>query len=244
MSGSDVWTGWTSAGGGIYTQPWNEDWGLASLPEGWEGQASYLEAHPVIRRREMVFVDGHPLRQVVSLSQLEVTSDSFFVSDDEDTISLHVNADRDLGTSQVEVAIRPYLLQIGSRQNITIQDVDFEHAATPMPGAAVSIAESDHVVVAGSDFRWNSWNGLGMFQDTDVEVRDVRADYNGVGGITGSGIHDLLVVDTQTSSNDWRGSSGWDVGDRAPPSIPTSSTSQRGRSSSPSAMLGSPASVL
>ncbi len=34
-------------------------------------------------------------------------------------------------------------------------------------------------------------------------------------GSRASGVHDLLVVDTQTSNNNWRGSSGWDPSDHS-----------------------------
>ena len=215
VSGSDVWTGWTAGRDGIYTHRWSERWDLAPLPDGWEPQAAYLDRNPVIRRREMVFLGNRPLLQVMSAAELQARNDSFFVSEDQGQIFLHVPAETDMAKMDVEVATRPYLLQVTSRQNITIESITFQHAATPMPGAAVSIADSSHISVIGSDVVWNSWAGIALYQDDDVTIRDVRADHNGVTGITGSQVRRLLIVDSQTSHNNWRGSCGWDVGDHS-----------------------------
>jgi hypothetical protein len=215
VSGSDVWMGWTGGQDGVFTHPWSERWGLAPLPDGWEGQAEYLDRNPVIRRREMVFVGGHALLQVLSSDELRATEDSFFVSEDQAQILIHVPAATDVANSDVEVAIRPHLLQVASRQNITVENMTFQHAATPMPGAAVSFADSSHVTVTGSDFVWNSWTGIGLYQDDDVTIRDVRADHDGVSGITGSQIRALLIADSQISHNNWRGSRGWNIDDHS-----------------------------
>ena len=58
ISGSDLWTGWTEEDGGVYAHPWPYTWGLAALPDGWDGYAAdYLARNQVIRRREMVFLE-------------------------------------------------------------------------------------------------------------------------------------------------------------------------------------------
>jgi hypothetical protein len=215
VSGSDVWTGWTGGRDGIYMHPWSERWGLAPLPDGWEGQAEYLERNPVIRRREMVFVDGRSLLQVMSADELRSTENSFFVSEDQGQLLLHVPPSTDVAKTDVEVAIRPHLLQVAARQNITIEKVTFQHAATPMSGPAVSFADSSNITVTRSDFVWNSWMGLGLSYDDDVTIRGVRANHNGAGGITGSRTRGLLIVGSQTSYNDWRGARGWNAGDHS-----------------------------
>jgi hypothetical protein len=215
VSGSDVLTGWVGGGNGIYTHPWSERWGLAPLPDGWQGQAEYLDRNPVIRRREMVFVGGHALLQVMSSDELGATEESFFVSEDQAQILIHVPPSTDVAKTDVEVAIRSHLLQVTARQNITIERMTFQHAATPMSGPAVSFADSSHVTVMRSDFVWNSWIGLGLNYGDDVTIRHVRANHNGAGGITGSRTRGLLIVDSQTSYNNWRGSRGWNVSDHS-----------------------------
>ena len=214
VSGSDVWTDWVAGSGGILTHPWTEKWGLAPFPDGWDDTTqAYLDRNPVIRRREMVFLGGRSLLQVMSLEELKTTQNSFFVSEADGEISISVPSPGDIAGMDVEVATRPYLLQVGSRQNVTVKNITFQHAATPMPGSAVSFADSSKVAVIHCSFVWNSWSGLSLFQDEDVTIRDVTANHNGVSGITGTRDSGLLIADSQTSYNNWRGSRGWDLED-------------------------------
>jgi hypothetical protein len=216
VSGADVWTGWSEAGSGLYSHPWSPRWGLAPLPAGWDGQVQdYLNQTPVIRRREMVFVDEHMLIQVMSADEAQATPDSFFVDEADGSILIHPPAGSDVTKATIEVAMRPYVLQVASMENVTIDNMTFEGGATPLPGAAVSIADSSDVSVVGSRFDFNSWTGLSLYQDERVTLRDVGADHNGVGGVTGSRIVDLQVKDSETSYNGWRGSRGWDPSDHS-----------------------------
>ena len=214
VSGSDVWTGWTREPDGILSHRWSERWGLAALPEGWEGPTQeYLDRNPVIRRSEMVFLGDRSLLQVMSSEELRATPNSFLVSEDNSKLSINVPSPGDAADMNIEVAMRPHLLQVGSRQNVTVENITFQHAATPMPGSAVSVADSSNVTIIHCSFVWNSWTGLSLYQSEDVTIRDVTANNNGVSGITGTKDSRLLIADSQTSYNNWRGSRGWDVGD-------------------------------
>ena len=140
VSGSDVFTGWAGGTDDVYHHAWDQIWGLAPLPPGWENQAAYLEMNPVIRRREMVFVDGESLLQQMSAEEMTAVAGSFFASEEEGQVSIHLPPGADMSTAVIEVAVRPFLLHIESRENITIKNIAFQHAATPMPGPAVSIS--------------------------------------------------------------------------------------------------------
>jgi hypothetical protein len=207
VSGSDVWTGWVSSGGGIYTHPWPFDWGLASADDWPEHIVKYLDANPFIRRREMVFVEGVPLLQVMSLEEMATSESSFFVSEAEDQLSIHVPPDMDIASTLVEVAVRPSLLLVGSRPNVSIQNITFQHAANGADeGAAVVIANSANVVVIDSRVIWNNGTGLGLFEDAGISIRDTVANHNGIGGFTGFRIDGLRVLDSEASYNGWRAS--------------------------------------
>jgi hypothetical protein len=207
VSGSDVWTGWVSSGGGIYTHPWPFDWGLASADDWPEHIVSYLDANPIIRRREMVFVEGAPLLQVMSLEEMETSENSFFVSEGEDQLSIHVPSDMDIASTLVEVAVRPSLLLVGSRQNVSIQNITFQHAANGVDeGAAVVIANSANVTMIDSRVIWNNGTGLGLFEAAGISIRDTVANHNGIGGFTGFRIDGLRVLDSEASYNGWRAS--------------------------------------
>ena len=64
VSGSDVWTGWQRvAGDNVWAHAWPYRWGLAPIPSGWE---PYVTLADIVRRSEMVFVNGTPLDQALS----------------------------------------------------------------------------------------------------------------------------------------------------------------------------------
>jgi hypothetical protein len=218
ISGSDPWTDWIAEGDGVFSHPWPHNWGVAADPS-WPGHVlDYLRDHPIISRREMVFADGTPLLQVLSADEMGATEDSFFVSEDDDLLTIHLNAARDVATSEIEVAVRSSLLLVGSRENVVIEGLTFEHAANGLDErAAVAIADSSNVTIARSRFVLNNGSALGFFRDVGVSVRDVHATHNGISGLTGFRVQDLVVADTEASFNGWRGARGWDPADHTRP---------------------------
>jgi hypothetical protein len=217
VSGADVWDGWTHLGNSVYSHPWPYDWGLAAMPQDWpEPIRTYLEANPIIRRSEMVFVDGAPLRQVLSQSELEGADGRFFVSEETDEVFIHLAPSIDLARNIVEVSTRPSLMVVGSRENITIRNVDFERArnAVGAPGGAL-IADSRRVELIDCGFAWNNGSGLSLYRGDEITVRGIEANHNGVGGFTGFAIRKLRVYDSEASFNGWRAASGWDINDHS-----------------------------
>ena len=217
VSGADVWDGWTHRDNGVYSHPWPYDLGLAAMPPEWpEPVRTYLEANPIIRRTEMVFVDGAPLRQVLSRPELEHAEGRFFVSEETDELSIHLADTTDLAGSIVEVSTRPSLMTVASRENITIRNIDFERAANAAGLAgAVAITDSRHVNLIDCGFTWNNGSGLSLHGGERITIRGIEANHNGVGGFTGYGVRELLVQDSEASFNGWRAASGWDVDDHS-----------------------------
>ena len=105
VSGSDVWTGWTPTGqAGVVARAWPHRWGVTPLPDGWADwwAANHIDA--VVQRREMVFVNGQLLRQVLSADALAATAGSFFVDEAAGQVYLRPPAGTQMATATVEVA--------------------------------------------------------------------------------------------------------------------------------------------
>jgi hypothetical protein len=209
ISGSDLWDEWTPAGGGLFRHEWPHRWGLAPLPPRWaESYAGdHLRANPVIRRREMVFIGGRHLTQVISMPELRRMQGSFLVSESEGFLYVHPHSGATV-ESGVEVATRPTLLVARERWNLTVENLSFVHAASSVQGTAVSFVDVRRVNVLNSDFSWNNWIGLRFMTSQNVVVRDSVANYNGVGGMSAQWIDDVLFENTETSHNNWRGIRG------------------------------------
>ncbi len=211
MSGSDAWTGWQKQeDGNVYAHPWPHQWGLAAYPAGWEG---HVVLQPVVRRCEMIFVDGKVLRQVVS--PLELTEGSFYVSEEKATVYISLPAGVTPEKTTIEVATRSGLLKAQGRKNLVLRGLVFTHDNTPLQGEAVSFNHCTNVLVADCRFDWNNWAGLGFGDCRGISVRRSVANHNGAMGMTGGKVQNLLYEDTETSYNNWRGAwggfTGWAV---------------------------------
>ena len=126
VSGSLVWTGWALQKNGTYTHSWPYSWGNAAIPEGWPTLAT------IVLRREMIFVNGQPLRQV--LNQSSLLPGTFFVVDGK-TITIYPPAGTQMSSAQVEVATRPALLsRPNGISNLVLRGLVFQHDNTAANG--------------------------------------------------------------------------------------------------------------
>ncbi len=201
ISGSDVWKGWTRWDGrGIYVHAWPYAWGLAPIPSGWPS------LRDIVRHREMVFVDGLLLTQVLSADQM--TPGTFSVDEGAHRVFLWAPRGSDPTTATVEVAVRDPLLKTASRMNLTIRGLVFEHAATALDAAAVMVDGMRAFVVEDTTFRWNNWGGLAISGSADAIIRRTTGIHNGARGMSDWKNKRLLFEDTETSYNNWRGAWG------------------------------------
>jgi len=196
ISGSDVWTGWKRQGSTkTYTRSWTYNWGAP-------GRGA---THPpIVGRREMVFVNGVLLKQV--LSSAELVDESFFVDEAVDTLYIRTNSDPN--TAKTEVAIRAGLFVVNSRSNITIKGLVFQHDTSSGDASAVRIENSSNILVEDCDFLWNGWGGLRIYNFRTATVRRTVANHNGGRGTEAGRGTNLLLEDNETSFNNWRGFSG------------------------------------
>ncbi|GJL63586.1 MAG: hypothetical protein NPIRA04_22400 [Nitrospirales bacterium] len=212
VRGSDVFKEWQkSKGSDVYVHSWLQQWGETPFPKRWPKR---LDRDPLLKRREMVFVNGKPLRQVHSSQGLD--RGTFFVSENERKISIVPHIGQLLSTSLVEVAVRPKLLSVRGKTNIIVRGFVFEHASSPLQNGAVSFLKVRNLLLEDCVFRWNNWAGYQLHQVENVTGRRNKGIYNGGAGIVGSNIKELLSEDEVTSYNNWRGAQAgfyfWAVG--------------------------------
>jgi parallel beta-helix repeat protein len=204
VSGSDVWNGWKQrTNTDIYTHPWPYKWGVAPYPRGWEGN---VVLKPIVRRREMIFVNGKSMEQVLSFGELK--EGRFYVSEEEGSVYIWLSSRIDINNTIIEVAIRSSLFYANGKRNIALRGLTFQHDNTPLDGTAVYFVNSSNLFVEDCQFIWNNWTGLGLSVSQSVTARRNVANHNGGGGMGTYKIKTLLFEDNETSYNNWRGTKG------------------------------------
>lgn len=211
VTGSDVWTGWESQKGTpVLTHAWPHRWGLAAVPSGWEPHRTVKD---IVRRREMVFVNGHPLDQVRSHAELQ--PGRFFVDEKGQTIYMRLPEGLTIDRAVVEVAVRAQLFWASGKSNIVLRGICFQHSNTTLDEPAVLFYDSSNILVEGCIFRWNNWGGLGFGRSHNLTLRRNEASYNGGAGIGTYKTRTAVFEDNETSYNNQRGIkggfSGWAV---------------------------------
>lgn len=203
ISGSDVWTDWQPDNAGVYAKPWPYTWGMAPYPKGWETDV-HLE--PIVRRSEMVFVNGELMRQVLSRDQLK--PGTFMAVEEQQKLLLYPPAGVDPATASIEVAVRPCLLRVTNKANMVLRGVSFTHACSPLQEMAVNFMGCDRVLVENCTFNLNNWSGLWIGKCSNFTARHNVANDNGGVGLSLWRSQHVLYEDNETCRNDWRGFRG------------------------------------
>lgn len=203
IAGSDVWSGWSKRDQrGFSTHPWPYKWGVSANP--WASE--HITVEPIVRRREMIFVQGQALKQASSLATLR--EKGFYVAEDEGLVYLAWPAAVDLSTLTVEVATREHLFSARQASQVTLRGLRFQHAASPLQESAVRFTDASHITIEDCQFLWNNWGGLGFWDVAHLLVTRNIANHNGALGMVLWKAYDLLFVENETSYNNWRGAQG------------------------------------
>ncbi|MGA2844090.1 MAG: right-handed parallel beta-helix repeat-containing protein, partial [Candidatus Acidiferrales bacterium] len=213
ISGSDVWTDWRadSAAPGSFVRSWPYAWGTCSVPAGWPSLKE------IVLRREMVFVNGKLLVQVLSPDQLR--EGTFYIDDATKLVHIWPERVSDIAKAVVEVGVRPQLFESYQVPHLTVRGIVFQYAnsciSTPQRSAVAIVGATDQLL-EDSTIRWNNWTGLTLFNVTKSSARRMAVNNNGELGIDGFRIKDLTMEDVEASSNNWRGAWGqfltWETG--------------------------------
>jgi hypothetical protein len=208
ISGANIWQGWQRSGASVWKHSWPYSWGLAPIPAGWESQ----RITPIVRRREMIIVNGRSLEQVLSRAEMERSSATFYVDDDAHIAYVHPPVGLGLDAATVEVAERNSLLRLQGVENVVLHGLAFEYSNGPMQEAAVSIENSANVTIDDCLMVRNNWLGLSVRATNRLTIKNSKANFNGGAGMTLWRVDNLLLIDSETSHNNWRGAEGGFIG--------------------------------
>jgi Right handed beta helix region len=205
ISGSEQWTGWQADRQypGMYVHSWPESWATDESPKGFPAM------DPIVLRREMIFVNGKLLTQV--LSQNQMSEGSFFIDDSNGRASIWPPFGTDMAAADVEVSVRPKLFESHRLSGLTLRGLRFEHANPSVamrPAAAVAIFNGANELVEDCKMNWNNWIGFLYNNVTNSTARRVVASHNGGVGMSGFRFKNVTIEDVQTSYNNWRGALG------------------------------------
>ncbi len=211
ISGSDVFTNWYqgTSNPAIYTHPWGYNFGLCAEPAGWPAGLA-----PVVLRREMVFINGQPLTQVIDPSQM--IPGTFFVDDNAGLLQVWPVPGTNMSTALVEVATRPETVDITNRTNTVLRGLVLRHAASCINFHGANVTYSSNVLIDGVQANWNNWGGLSLHYSTNTTIQNSSASYNGGVGLASFEIKNALYQNDETDYNNWRGAQGalydWGMG--------------------------------
>ena len=213
VTGSYVWPGWTQdiLNPSLYWYSWPYRWGKCTPPPGWPTLSD------IVLRREMIFLNGVLLTQVLSQSQMQ--AGTFFVDEAHSRVYIWIPANIDMRTASVEVSTRPTLFYSDRVSNLTLSRINFQNAnpcVSTTNTAAVVISNASYVTVEDSSFNWNNWTGAAFYNLKNPIIARVHGDNNGELGINGWQLKNATAQDVTTSYNDWRGLWGgfdiWETG--------------------------------
>lgn len=205
VSGADVWGSWTPYSGNdqIYQHSWPYAWGTCTDPAIPAGNPQ----QQIVLRREMIFVNGTHLTQVLSLN--EMAQGTFYVNQGNETVYMWPESGTDVGSATVEVATRPQLLYGDDESNIVIRGINFQYANSCRSIQPAVEFESSHNILLDSDsFNWNNGVGMRFDSSTNVTAENSQANHNGeVGWVTYEVKYGEWTSDEGSYSN-WRGAQG------------------------------------
>lgn len=198
LDGADVLTGGYESSANVYSYSWKDTVSGCGLPSGW-----YTGMPPVVLANEMVFVNGAPLTQVMSASQLR--PGTFFVNSGSDQILISAASGTNISQANVEVANRRSVLSINGAHNLVFRGLTFQHAAACMNQTGATVSGSSNILFDNDTAKWNNWGGLGVDHSTNVTVENSTGSYNGGSGLSGFQNTNSAWENNETDYNNWRG---------------------------------------
>jgi hypothetical protein len=226
VSGADVWGGWTQSSlyPQLYTNPWPYQWGECAPSAG-----SASEEPDILLRREMIFINGTPLTQVLSLVALTnagfTNPGSFYVDEIGGMVYVWPPSGTDMATATVEVSTRPNGFSIDGWSYVVLRGLTFQYANscrfdTTPGGQAVTVVAtkgnpgSNNIWLDNDIFVWNNSQGLNVANPaTSITVGDLLgsntvANHNGQSGFQAFDLDNVVWQNSQASFNNWRGAQG------------------------------------
>lgn len=183
---------------GIYSFAWSDSVRGCPLPSGWPAGMP-----PVALANEMVFVNGAPLVQVTSASNL--VPGTFYINTSDSRVEVDPLAGTDIATAQVEVSARRTTLTIDDSTNIVVRGIALQHAASCMNVGGAEVNSSSNILFDNVTANWNNWGAVGINGSKSVTVKNSTFSYNGGVGFTGFEVQNGLFLNNKADYNNWRG---------------------------------------
>jgi hypothetical protein len=212
ISGADIFTDWAEYSGNsrIYTTAWTENYGFC--PADPNSLAPYQA--PIVLRREMVYINGTQLTQVLELSQM-IYPGTFFVDDPGKTIYVWPYTGTDINSATAEIATRGPEIDFSNYGNFVLRGMVVQYDNTCHNSSAVQFSgNSSNILLDTDTFQWNNSRGLN-FQtaNTDTPVQNVTVEncqflHNGQAGGTDFRVVAGLYLNDSFNYNNWRGALG------------------------------------
>ncbi len=211
ISGAVQYTGWSAYTGNssIFTASWPNQWGYCAA----DGNGAPYEPQ-IVLRREMVFVNGAQMTQVLSLAEM-IYPGSFFVDETHSTIYVWPPAATDMQTADVEVATNPTLLNVVSNNGkpingIVFRGLTFQYGNPCHDAAAVNVSgQITNILFDTDSFIWNNGQGIALNNPTsNITVTSSIADHDGAAGFQAFQLKNILWQHNESSYNNWRGAQG------------------------------------
>jgi hypothetical protein len=203
ISGADPYTNWTQTSGNssIYSTPWTFNFGLC---RGLLGDAP--QEPDIHLRREMAFIDGAPLQQVLTMGQM--LEGTFYVDDSGQQLYIWPPSGTNLSSADVELADRGQLWAVTQKNGVVLRNLTFEYSADCVSGGALEVdfGTNQNIDLDGDNFLWNNATGLHLFHPlTNYTVQNVIANHNGSVGINAFESTNGLWQNNTADFNNWRG---------------------------------------
>ena len=212
VSGGVLYAGWTqySANHSIYTNAWNNTWGLCATVTGCDS-AKYPQPD-IMLRQEVVAVNGKVLTQVLSVAQMQ--TGTFYVDTTNHLIYVWPPSNTNMSTATVDVATEPTLLSLAGKSNIVVRGLVFQYANSCRSDPAVSVSGSPsfpptNILFDADIFQWNNGQALAIsYPATYFTVENSSAIHNGDSGFQSYETQYGLWQNDLTAYNNWRGAQG------------------------------------
>jgi hypothetical protein len=200
ISGADVLGNWAAdpTYAAAYTTSWSPTQGTCGIPSGWPTGFSSIALHT-----EMIFVNGNPLTQVLSYSQMR--AGTFYINESSGSLHIWPPTGTNMQTAVVEGASRQKTLSIVGRSNVVVRGLVLTHAATCINSSGATVTAGSNVLIDSVQANWNNWGGLGVFSSSNVTVKNSIANHNGGVGFMGSRGQNILFSFNESDYNNWRG---------------------------------------
>jgi hypothetical protein len=212
ISGGVLYTGWSvySGNSNIYTNAWNNTWGVCATVTGCS-TSTYPQPN-IMLRQEMVAVNGTPLTEVLSLTQM--VEGTFYVNTTSKLIYVWPPTGTNMSTATVDVATEPSLFNIAGWSNIVVRGIVFQYANSCRSNAAVNVTGGTtfaptNIEFDSDTFQWNNGQGLALNNPiTYFTVENSSSIHNGDSGFQGYNTEFGLYSNDLTGYNNWRGAQG------------------------------------